>query len=139
VLTGPVVVAQAAAAGGFLKKAMNAQTDHRSRHRDAFARNTHSSLSIIIAGRIRVGPEPCASALRVEGAPCLDFGQRVQLSVFECPVEPAQWAALKCRLIKEIAPKTDSLRFYYLGARWRRRVEHVGAKPNLDLEGPLVV
>jgi CRISPR-associated protein Cas2 len=70
---------------------------------------------------------------------CLDFGQRVQLSVFECPVEPAQWTVLKNRLVQEIDPKTDSLRFYYLGANWRRRVEHVGAKPAPDLEGPLVV
>ena len=77
--------------------------------------------------------------LRRVARACLDCGQRVQLSVFECPVEPAQWAALKNRLIKEIDPTTDSLRFYYLGANWRRRVEHVGAKPNLDLEGPLVV
>jgi CRISPR-associated protein Cas2 len=74
-----------------------------------------------------------------KAAQCLDFGQKVQLSVFECPVAPAQWAALKHRLIKEIDPKTDILRFCDLGARWRRRVEHVGAKPNLDLEGPLVV
>jgi CRISPR-associated protein Cas2 len=69
----------------------------------------------------------------------LDFGQRVQLSVFECQLEPAQWAALKHRLIEEIDPKTDSIRFYYLGANWRRRVEHVGARPALDLEGPLVI
>jgi len=77
--------------------------------------------------------------LRRVARACLDVGQRVQLSVFECALEPAQWAALKHRLIKEIDPATDSLRFYYLGANWRRRVEHVGAKPNLDLEGPLVV
>jgi len=77
--------------------------------------------------------------LRRVARACLDVGQRVQLSVFECPVEPAQWAALKHRLIAEIDPRTDSLRFYYLGANWRRRVEHVGARPTLDLDGPLVV
>jgi len=69
---------------------------------------------------------------------CKDFGQRVQLSVFECQVDPAQWTSLRARLIEEIDNKTDSLRFYRLGSNWRPRVEHVGAKPALDLEGPLI-
>jgi CRISPR-associated protein Cas2 len=70
---------------------------------------------------------------------CRDFGQRVQYSVFECIVDPAQWAVLKDRLIKEINQDVDSLRFYYLGSNWRRRVEHVGAKKTVDQEGPLIV
>ena len=70
---------------------------------------------------------------------CKDFGQRVQLSVFECDVAPAQWVALKARLTAEIDPATDSLRFYFLGSNWKRRVEHVGAKPALDFDGPLVM
>jgi CRISPR-associated protein Cas2 len=69
---------------------------------------------------------------------CLDFGQRVQNSVFECEVDPAQWAALRGRLISEIKTEEDSLRFYRLGADGKRRVEHVGAKPATDLEGPLM-
>ena len=69
---------------------------------------------------------------------CLDFGQRVQHSVFECEVDPAQWTALRARLIAEIDPTTDSLRFYRLGADGHRRVEHVGAKPAVDLDGPLL-
>ena len=63
----------------------------------------------------------------------------MQLSVFECPLEPAQWAVLKNRLVKEIDPTTDSLRFYYLGANLPAAGRHVGAKAALDLEGPLVV
>ena len=77
--------------------------------------------------------------LRRVARACLDYGQRVQNSVFECEVDPAQWAALRARLISEIAPESDSLRFYRLGADGRRRVEHVGTKPTLDLDGPLVV
>jgi CRISPR-associated protein Cas2 len=77
--------------------------------------------------------------LRRVARACLDFGQRVQLSVFECQVDPAQWTALKHRLIGEIDPGADSIRFYYLGSNWRRRVEHVGTKPSLDLDGPLVI
>lgn len=76
--------------------------------------------------------------LRRVARACLDFGQRVQNSVFECEVDPAQWAGLRARLIAEIDPRTDSLRFYRLGADGHRRVEHIGAKPALDLEGPLV-
>ena len=76
--------------------------------------------------------------LRRVARACLDFGQRVQNSVFECEVEPAQWTALRARLIGLIDPDRDSLRFYRLGADGRRRVEHVGAKPSLNLDGPLV-
>ena len=70
---------------------------------------------------------------------CLDFGQRVQNSVLECEVDPAQWTALRARLLSEIDLQRDSLRFYRLGTEGRARVEHVGAKPTLDLGGPLIV
>jgi CRISPR-associated protein Cas2 len=70
---------------------------------------------------------------------CQNYGQRVQLSVFECIVDPGQWTALKQKLVDIINPEEDSLRFYFLGANWRGRIEHVGAKPTLDQEGPLVV
>ena len=69
---------------------------------------------------------------------CQDHGQRVQYSVFECIVDPAQWAALRAKLLDQMDPEKDSLRFYFLGANWRRRVEHIGAKPSIDQEGPLV-
>ena len=70
---------------------------------------------------------------------CQNYGQRVQYSVFECIVDPAQWTALRQRLINEIKIEEDSLRFYFLGSNWRRRIEHVGAKETFDQEGPLIV
>jgi len=70
---------------------------------------------------------------------CQNFGQRVQLSVFECLVDPAQWAEMRHQLEREINPDEDSLRYYFLGKNWRRRVEHIGAKPTYDPEGPLIV
>lgn len=70
---------------------------------------------------------------------CRDYGQRVQYSVFEIEVDFAQWAFIKHRLCKIIDPDQDSLRFYYLGRNWQNKVEHVGAKPTLDLNGPLVL
>ncbi|MGH7630025.1 MAG: CRISPR-associated endonuclease Cas2 [Gemmatimonadales bacterium] len=69
---------------------------------------------------------------------CLDFGQRVQNSVFECQVDPTQWVRLKLRLFDIVEPAEDSLRFYFLGKNWRGRVEHHGAKPSVDLDGPLI-
>lgn len=76
--------------------------------------------------------------LRRVARACLDYGQRVQQSVFECEVSPAQWVALRTRLVQETDPALDSLRFYRLGADGRRRVEHVGAKAVTDLAAPLV-
>jgi len=77
--------------------------------------------------------------LRRVARACLDYGQRVQNSVFECEVDPAQWAALRARLVEEIDAAADSLRFYRLGAEGRRRIEHIGTKPTLDLDGPLIL
>lgn len=76
--------------------------------------------------------------LRNMAKACLDFGQRVQNSVFECNVTMEQWTRLKLRLLDILDPEEDSLRFYYLGNKWRRRVEHHGVKPSVDLEGPLI-
>lgn len=77
--------------------------------------------------------------LRRVAKACLDYGQRVQNSVFECTVDPAQWTALKQRLTNLVEPETDSLRFYYLGSNWQHKVEHVGAKPTIDFTAPLMI
>lgn len=70
---------------------------------------------------------------------CQDFGQRVQFSVFECEVDPAQWTSLRAKLLSEFIEAEDSLRFYMLGANWKRRVEHHGTKPAIDFDGPLIM
>ena len=77
--------------------------------------------------------------LRRVAKTCKNFGQRVQFSVFECIVDPAQWTVLRQKLIDEIDEETDSLRFYFLGSNWKHRVEHIGAKAGIDQEGPLIV
>ena len=69
---------------------------------------------------------------------CKDYGQRVQNSVFELLVDYGQWIQCKQQLTDMIDPKEDSLRFYYLGKNWRRKVDHVGVKPSLDMDGPLI-
>ncbi|MCX7846709.1 MAG: CRISPR-associated endonuclease Cas2 [bacterium] len=77
--------------------------------------------------------------LRRVAKACLDYGQRVQNSVFECLVDNTQWSLLRHRLLEEFDPQHDSLRFYFLGNEWRHRVEHHGTKQILDLEEPLLV
>lgn len=78
--------------------------------------------------------------LRKVAKVCLNYGQRVQYSVFECIVDPAQWVRLRHSLIELIDQEKDSLRFYFLGSNWKRRVEHIGAKgvPNLE-EDTLII
>ncbi|MGD0090652.1 MAG: CRISPR-associated endonuclease Cas2 [Planctomycetota bacterium] len=77
--------------------------------------------------------------LRRAAKTCLNFGQRVQNSVFECIVDPEQWTRLRLRLLDLYKPEENSLRFYFLGANWKDRVEHHGIKAPVDLEGPLIV
>lgn len=69
---------------------------------------------------------------------CQNWGQRVQFSVFECVVDPAQWKKLRAALLNEMDQDKDSLRFYFLGASWRGKIEHWGVKPGYDPEGPLI-
>ncbi len=77
--------------------------------------------------------------LRRVAKACKDYGQRVQFSIFECEVDPARWAFLRQRLIDEIDPKVDSLKFYFLGSNWKRRIEQIGAKKSYDPNDPLIV
>ncbi|MCZ7586938.1 MAG: CRISPR-associated endonuclease Cas2 [Deltaproteobacteria bacterium] len=70
---------------------------------------------------------------------CVDYGQRVQLSVFECTLDKTDWVVLKTRLFKEYDPKEDSMRFYFLCEEDYAKTEHNGVKQPIDLEGPLIV
>lgn len=96
-------------------------------------------MFVLITYDVSVTDTGGQTRLRRVAKACQDYGQRVQFSVFECIVDPAQLVTLKQRLIDEIEPEVDSLRFYYLGSNWRHRVEHVGAKKTIDQEGPLIV
>jgi CRISPR-associated protein Cas2 len=84
-----------------------------------------------------VKPEGRRRLRRVARA-CTNWGQRVQDSVFECVVDPTQWARLRGLLLDIFKPDEDSLRFYFMGANWKPRVEHHGIKNILDVDGPLI-
>ena len=77
--------------------------------------------------------------LRKVAKECVNYGQRVQNSVFEVDVDYGTFLKLKDRLMKIIDEEQDSLRFYYLGNNWKRRVEHIGAKETYDPEGRLIL
>ena len=77
--------------------------------------------------------------LRQVAKQCVNYGQRVQNSVFECLIDPVQLSDLRFRIEKEIDKDRDSLRYYFLGANWQRRVEHVGAKKTYDPEGVIML
>ncbi|MDR3165852.1 MAG: CRISPR-associated endonuclease Cas2 [Synergistaceae bacterium] len=96
-------------------------------------------MMVLITYDVNITSEGGTRRLRRVAKLCENFGQRVQNSVFECLVDPAQWADLKHKLEHEIDADNDSIRYYFLGANWKRRVEHVGAKSSYDPEGLLIL
>ena len=77
--------------------------------------------------------------LRKIAKQCVNYGQRVQNSVFECILDPTQCKQLQHTLLSIINAEKDSLRFYYLGAHYQKKVEHFGAKPTYNQEGVLLI
>lgn len=96
-------------------------------------------MLVLITYDVNVTTDLGKSRLRRVAKQCLNYGQRVQNSVFECLIDPTQFAELKHRLESIINPETDSLRYYFLGNNWKKRVEHYGAKGGYDPEGILMV
>lgn len=96
-------------------------------------------MLVVVSYDVSLADENGPRRLRRIAKACQDFGQRVQYSVFECIVDPSQWAVLRKRLIDESDLERDSLRFYFLGKNWRRRVEHMGAKSAMDMEEGILI
>ena len=70
---------------------------------------------------------------------CVDYGQRVQNSVFECLLDAAQCRSLQAKLLAIMDPEKDSLRFYYLGNQYEKKIEHFGCKITYSPEDPLIL
>ncbi len=96
-------------------------------------------MLVLITYDVNVTTGTGKSRLRKVAKQCLNYGQRVQNSVFECLVDPVQFAVLKQSLEGIVDPETDSLRYYFLGKNWKSRVEHFGAKAAYDPEGVMLV
>ena len=96
-------------------------------------------MMVLVTYDVETRSEAGQRRLRQIAKLCEDHGQRVQFSVFECLLEPSLWVAFRSKLLAAMDPHADSLRFYFLGANWQHRVEHCGAKPGYDPEGPLIL
>jgi len=96
-------------------------------------------MFVLISYDVNIKSNGGQRRLRRVAKVCKDYGQRVQFSVFECVVDPTQWTKVRKKLIDEIDPEKDSLRFYFLGSNWRHRIEHIGVKEAVDVEGPLIL
>jgi CRISPR-associated protein Cas2 len=96
-------------------------------------------MLVVVAYDVSTESDAGRKRLRKVAKVCEGVGQRVQNSVFECLVDAAQWTKLRARLIHEAELEEDSLRFYFLGDNWQRRIEHMGVKASYDPQGPLVI
>jgi CRISPR-associated protein Cas2 len=94
---------------------------------------------VLVSYDVAVSSEGGQKRLRRVAKTCQNYGQRVQFSVFECIVDPAQWVKLKAKLESIIEKETDSLRYYFLGSNYKHKIEHVGAKPSIDADEPLIL
>lgn len=77
--------------------------------------------------------------LRQIAKQCVNYGHRVQCSVFECLLDSAQYKSLQAKLLSIMDTEKDSLRFYYLGNRYESKIEHFGCKPAYAPEGVLMI
>ena len=96
-------------------------------------------MLVVITYDVNTGDAAGRRRLRQIARQCVNYGQRVQNSVFECLVDAAQLVKLKHELCQLIDPEVDSLRFYNLGNNYQHRIEHVGAKASYQPEGVLLL
>jgi CRISPR-associated protein Cas2 len=97
------------------------------------------SLLVLVTYDVNTESVSGKRRLRQIAKQCVNFGQRVQNSVFECLIEPAQFVEFRAKLEKIADPSVDSLRYYFLGDNWHRRIEHYGAKTSYDPEDILMI
>lgn len=95
-------------------------------------------MLILITYDVNTETSAGRSRLRKVVKQCVNYGQRVQNSVFECQVDAVKYREIKAVLEKIVDKDTDSLRFYNLGDKYKNKVEHIGAKPSFDVTEPLI-
>lgn len=95
-------------------------------------------MFILITYDVNTSTEEGKKRLRKVAKECVNYGHRVQNSVFECEIDSAKWLLVKNKLIKLIDDQQDSLRFYYFGDRKKAKTEHIGVNPSLDVTAPLI-
>ena len=95
-------------------------------------------MLILITYDVNTETSAGRSRLRKVVKQCVNYGQRVQNSVFECQVDAVKYREIKAVLEKIVDKDTDSLRFYNLGDKYKNKIEHIGAKPSFDVAEPLI-
>lgn len=95
-------------------------------------------MLILITYDVNTETSAGQSRLRKVAKQCVNYGQRVQNSVFECQVDAVKYREIKAALEKIVDKDTDSLRFYNLGDKYKNKVEHIGTKPSFDVTEPLI-
>lgn len=95
-------------------------------------------MLVLITYDVNTETEAGKKRLRKVAKECVNYGQRVQNSVFECVIDPAKFKEVQNKLLKLIDMKKDSLRFYYLGNNYKGKIEHFGVKASIDVEGTLM-
>ena len=95
-------------------------------------------MLILITYDVNTETSAGRSRLRKVAKQCVNYGQRVQNSVFECQVDAVKYREIKAVLEKIVDKDTDSLRFYNLGDKYKNKVEHIGAKPSFDVTESLI-
>ena len=98
-----------------------------------------NAMMVLISYDVSTSDAAGRARLRKVAKQCQNHAQRVQNSVFEADLDYGNFLKLKERLTKLIDPSKDSLRFYYLGNHWQKRVEHIGAKETYDPEGVIIL
>lgn len=96
-------------------------------------------MMVLISYDVNTMDKAGRTRLRKVAKECQNHAQQVQNSVFEADLDYSAFLKLKDRLVKLIDPGKDSLRFYYLGNNWKKRVEHIGAKETYDPEGVIII
>ena len=95
-------------------------------------------MLILITYDVNTETSAGRSRLRKVAKQCVNYGRRVQNSVFECQVDAVKYREIKAALEKIVDKDTDSLRFYNLGDKYKNKVEHIGTKPSFDVTEPLI-
>ena len=96
-------------------------------------------MLVLITYDVNTETKAGRTRLRKVAKQCVNYGQRVQNSVFECSLDTAQLKLLRTSLIDIIDAEKDSLRFYFLGTKYQTKIEHVGAKESYEPEGVLIL
>ena len=96
-------------------------------------------MLVLVSYDIHSSSNTGPSRLRRISKQCLNYGQRVQYSVFECIVDAKEFELLKHKSLKIISIEEDSVRFYILGNHYKTKVEHYGTKKSIDMEGSIIL